>query len=169
MTPMDTRDSNVFLDKLLAMRQGFKLERVADCGAGIGRVAKNLLLPRCQYVDLVEQSPRLLAAAPAYLSNVSITGFLGGIAANGSAAASTSSGADGVMECASVFHRIGSEYAQALSSRVRLLNIGLQVLLFAQYAAICTKTLITVTELLPMEYYLDYDFRTSHLRRIPTT
>lgn len=34
VTPMDTRDSNVFLDKLLAMREGFKLQHVADCGAG---------------------------------------------------------------------------------------------------------------------------------------
>lgn len=44
--------------------------------AGIGRVAKNLLLPRCAVVDLVEQSPRLLNAAPAYLSNSSVTAFV---------------------------------------------------------------------------------------------
>jgi protein N-terminal methyltransferase len=40
-----------------------------DCGAGIGRVTKHLLLPLFEKVDLLEQSPRLLAAAPAYLSS----------------------------------------------------------------------------------------------------
>ena len=39
-----------------------------DCGAGIGRVTKHLLLPMFERVDLLEQSPRLLAAAPAYLA-----------------------------------------------------------------------------------------------------
>ncbi len=36
-------------------------------GAGIGRVSKHLLLHRFQHVDLIEQSPRLLAAAPEYI------------------------------------------------------------------------------------------------------
>lgn len=39
----------------------------ADCGAGIGRVSKHLLLPRCAAVHLVEQSPRLLNASEAYI------------------------------------------------------------------------------------------------------
>ena len=38
-----------------------------DCGAGIGRVTKLLLLKRFARVDMVEQSPRLLNAAPAYI------------------------------------------------------------------------------------------------------
>jgi len=66
LTPMDTRDSNAFLDRLSSMRPVLKFDRVADCGAGIGRVTKNLLLPRCGVVDLVEQSPRLIQAAPGY-------------------------------------------------------------------------------------------------------
>jgi len=66
LTPMDVRDSNAFLDGISAIRPGLKFDRVADCGAGIGRVTKNLLLPRCGVVDLVEQSPRLIKAAPAY-------------------------------------------------------------------------------------------------------
>lgn len=41
--------------------------RHADCGAGIGRVTKHLLLERFDYVDIVEQSPRLLQAAPKYV------------------------------------------------------------------------------------------------------
>jgi protein N-terminal methyltransferase len=40
---------------------------VADCGAGIGRVTKHLLLPEFEHVDLLEQSPRLIAAAPGYI------------------------------------------------------------------------------------------------------
>jgi protein N-terminal methyltransferase len=38
-----------------------------DCGAGIGRVSKHFLLPRCAHVDLIEQSPRLLASSREYI------------------------------------------------------------------------------------------------------
>ena len=71
LTEMDTRDSNVFLDTLQAKRPTLQFDRVADCGAGIGRVTKNLLLSRFDKVDLVEQSPRLMAAAPGYLGQES--------------------------------------------------------------------------------------------------
>lgn len=67
LTPMDSRDSNRFMDMLLEKIPGLQFNRVADCGAGIGRVTKHLLLPRCGHVDLVEQSPRLLNAAEAYI------------------------------------------------------------------------------------------------------
>lgn len=63
------RDSNSFLDALSLQRPELRFDRVADCGAGIGRVSKFLLLPRFKQVDLVEQSPRLLAAAPAYVQD----------------------------------------------------------------------------------------------------
>jgi len=66
LTPMDVRDSNAFLDRISAIRPALKFDRVADCGAGIGRVTKHLLLPRFGVVDLVEQSPRLINSAPAY-------------------------------------------------------------------------------------------------------
>lgn len=91
MTPMDVKDSNKFLDELSALRPGFNFDKAAgtrmiflndytialpkffhpirrlDCGAGIGRVTKLLLLKRFNNVDMVEQSPRLLNAAPAYI------------------------------------------------------------------------------------------------------
>lgn len=67
LTPMDTRDSNQFLDVVKAKRPELQFDVAADCGAGIGRVAKNLLLPRFNMVHLVEQSPRLLASAPEYM------------------------------------------------------------------------------------------------------
>jgi protein N-terminal methyltransferase len=67
LTPLDTRDSNVFLDAIKAQRPELQFDVAADCGAGIGRVTKNLLLSRFKEVHLVEQSPRLLAAAPEYI------------------------------------------------------------------------------------------------------
>lgn len=68
LTAVDTRDSNAFLDSVASgPRLGLRLDRAADCGAGIGRVSKNLLLPRCGHVDLVEQSPRLLQASAGYI------------------------------------------------------------------------------------------------------
>ena len=42
-------------------------ERALDCGAGIGRVSKHLLLPLFQQVDLVEQNQKFLDQAPQYL------------------------------------------------------------------------------------------------------
>ena len=38
-----------------------------DCGAGIGRVSKELLLPIFTKVDLVEQNKMFLDNAPVYL------------------------------------------------------------------------------------------------------
>jgi protein N-terminal methyltransferase len=67
LTPMDTRDSNLFVDALREARPEFKLGVAADCGAGIGRVTKNFLIHRFEKVHLVEVSPRLLASAPAYV------------------------------------------------------------------------------------------------------
>ena len=43
------------------------LELFADCGAGIGRVTKNLLLPLFDTVDMVEQNPDFLEKAKVYL------------------------------------------------------------------------------------------------------
>ena len=63
----DVRDSNLFLNRLSEMRPQLRFDRAADCGAGIGRVSKNFLLKRFESVELVEQSPRLLRAAPEYL------------------------------------------------------------------------------------------------------
>ncbi|KAJ1426590.1 AdoMet dependent proline di-methyltransferase-domain-containing protein [Ochromonadaceae sp. CCMP2298] len=112
VTPMDARDSHTFLDRLPLPREaggaglsaldcsGLRASgKAADCGAGIGRVARNVLLPRFHTVDLVEQSPRLLAAAQKYLARASYS-------------------TDG--DTVSV---VGAE---EFSSRVGLLNQGLQ-------------------------------------------
>ncbi len=42
-------------------------ERALDCGAGIGRVTKNLLLPRFQTVDMVEVTAKFLEASKEYI------------------------------------------------------------------------------------------------------
>jgi protein N-terminal methyltransferase len=46
--------------------------RACECGAGIGRVSKGLLLslPGIDFCDLVESSPTLIGAAPEYLGNL---------------------------------------------------------------------------------------------------
>jgi hypothetical protein len=67
LTPVDVRDSNIFLNDLQVKYPFLTFDSAVDCGAGIGRVTKHLLLPRCQSVTLVEQSPRLLNSAPQYL------------------------------------------------------------------------------------------------------
>lgn len=41
--------------------------RALDCGAGIGRVSKRLLLPLFSEVDLVEQNPAFLEKAKTFL------------------------------------------------------------------------------------------------------
>lgn len=48
-----------------------KLNVALDCGAGIGRVSKNLLLPMFKTVDMVEQNTEFLSAAKTYLGNQS--------------------------------------------------------------------------------------------------
>lgn len=65
----DVLESAAFLTAAAAAAGGAPHGRLlaADCGGGIGRVAKHLLLPRYDSVEIVEQSGRLLAAAPAYV------------------------------------------------------------------------------------------------------
>ena len=67
LTPKDVEGSNAFIDKLSTIRPDLRFDIAADCGAGIGRVAKHLLLHRFAHIDLIEQSPRLTNAAPAYI------------------------------------------------------------------------------------------------------
>jgi protein N-terminal methyltransferase len=67
LSPADIEGSRRFLQQLRSARPNLGSDRCADCGAGIGRISKELLLPLFTTVDLVEQSPRLLAAAPKYI------------------------------------------------------------------------------------------------------
>ena len=75
LSDLDLATSRQFLHQLLALRPSLQLSAgvACECGAGIGRVTKGLLLNdadlgirRC---DLVESSSRLLYAAPDYLGD----------------------------------------------------------------------------------------------------
>lgn len=64
----DIAGSRRFLEgRVKPLLSAMRLEKAADCGAGIGRVTKLLLLPIFASVDLLEPSPRLLAAAPSFI------------------------------------------------------------------------------------------------------
>lgn len=45
-----------------------------DCGAGIGRITKNLLMKFFKHIDLVEQNPKFLEVAKISLENCSRIG-----------------------------------------------------------------------------------------------
>lgn len=68
LTPLDTRDSLKLFNILKSKYNDIKFDKAADCGAGIGRVTKSLLLQLYQHVELIEQSPRLLNSAPSYIN-----------------------------------------------------------------------------------------------------
>ncbi|KAF0696404.1 Aste57867_12822 [Aphanomyces stellatus] len=67
ISPIDVEGSAAFLDRLQKSRPTMQQNLAIDCGCGVGRVVKNLLLPRYTAVDCLEQSQRLLAAAPSYI------------------------------------------------------------------------------------------------------
>ena len=77
LSPPDVVGSTKFLNEVIALTSGScspflgdnsVIKRACDCGAGIGRVTKEFLLPfGFTHVDLVEQSERLLRSAPDYL------------------------------------------------------------------------------------------------------
>ncbi|KAF1319863.1 N-terminal xaa-pro-lys n-methyltransferase 1 isoform x1, partial [Globisporangium splendens] len=67
VSPADIKGSERFLARVQKLRPGWERHLAVDCGAGIGRVSKFLLLPTFKQVDLVEQSPRLLQSVPQYV------------------------------------------------------------------------------------------------------
>lgn len=74
ISDLDLEGSRAFLNDVVVQR-GYSsviwsAGAACECGAGIGRVSKGLLLPLgVQRCDLVESSPRLLAAAPDYIGD----------------------------------------------------------------------------------------------------
>jgi protein N-terminal methyltransferase len=69
LTEVDIRDSDKFLQSLPHIAgKGVQPGSLAcDCGAGIGRVSKDLLLKYCEKVDIVEQCAKYTAAAGRYV------------------------------------------------------------------------------------------------------
>ena len=68
ISDIDLQGSRAFLSTLnLPALQHHPNSLACECGAGIGRVTKGVLLDFCERCDLVESSSRLLSAAPDYI------------------------------------------------------------------------------------------------------
>uniref|UniRef100_A0A7R9YEQ0 Alpha N-terminal protein methyltransferase 1 n=1 Tax=Pinguiococcus pyrenoidosus TaxID=172671 RepID=A0A7R9YEQ0_9STRA len=65
---VDLVASRQFLSQLRLQNPQLGSQKAVECGAGIGRVVKGLLLEHFEHVELVEPSPRLLKAAEAYVA-----------------------------------------------------------------------------------------------------
>lgn len=66
--PTDVKGSTQFLNDLFKLRPPPNSQRALDCGAGIGRVTKNVLIKFFNTVDLVEQDANFVRKANEYLS-----------------------------------------------------------------------------------------------------
>ncbi|XP_068633469.1 alpha N-terminal protein methyltransferase 1-like [Battus philenor] len=63
ISDIDINGSKVFLNDLLMLKDPFDTKTALDCGAGIGRVSKNLLIPYFDKVDLIEQDKKFINTA----------------------------------------------------------------------------------------------------------
>ncbi|XP_035895842.1 N-terminal Xaa-Pro-Lys N-methyltransferase 1 [Anopheles stephensi] len=66
---IDIRGSEQFLKFLYKQKPAPGRKRALDCGAGIGRISKNLLLPLFEQVDLVEQDEHFCQTARTELAD----------------------------------------------------------------------------------------------------
>ncbi|XP_063424484.1 N-terminal Xaa-Pro-Lys N-methyltransferase 1-A-like [Mytilus trossulus] len=68
ISPTDINGSREFIRPFITMGGGeTETTRALDCGAGIGRITKRLLLPIFKEVDMVELSQNFLDQAPAFI------------------------------------------------------------------------------------------------------
>lgn len=67
----DIKGSTHFLKTLFELEDSPSKAFALDCGAGIGRITKNLLIKHFKHVDLVEQNPKFLEVAKISLENCS--------------------------------------------------------------------------------------------------
>ncbi|CAG9786688.1 unnamed protein product [Diatraea saccharalis] len=63
ISDIDIKGSREFLDNILALDKSPARNIALDCGAGIGRITKTLLIPRFQKVDMVEQDEKFVNTA----------------------------------------------------------------------------------------------------------
>ncbi|XP_067001474.1 N-terminal Xaa-Pro-Lys N-methyltransferase 1 [Anabrus simplex] len=63
----DIQGSKAFLKNLFKLKDAPGTGRAIDCGAGIGRITKHLLLQFFDKVDLVEQNPKFLEEAKTFI------------------------------------------------------------------------------------------------------
>lgn len=83
ISDVDLVGSRVFLEEVVRIRNQSEdllaLERCCDCGAGIGRITRDLLLPLgFTSCHLVDASARMLEAAPDYVNSSSSSSSSGG-------------------------------------------------------------------------------------------
>ena len=71
LSDIDLAGSRDFLLKNLGLSLSSSVGTACECGAGIGRVTKGLLLDFCQRCDVVESCSRLVTAAPDYIGHES--------------------------------------------------------------------------------------------------
>ncbi|XP_052741448.1 N-terminal Xaa-Pro-Lys N-methyltransferase 1-like [Bicyclus anynana] len=67
ISAVDIDGSKLFLNNILSSDNPPSTNLALDCGAGIGRVSKNLLMPYFQKVDLVEQDEKFINTAKNYI------------------------------------------------------------------------------------------------------
>lgn len=68
ISPKELQSSKQFLDEIYRTKPCPERKTVLDCGAGIGRVTKGLLIPYCfETVDMVEQDEHFCTSAPEYI------------------------------------------------------------------------------------------------------
>ncbi|XP_075211899.1 N-terminal methyltransferase [Lycorma delicatula] len=67
VSDVDIKGSDKFLKSLFQMQFPPGKERALDCGAGIGRISKNLLTKHFNIVDLVEQNRTFIEEAKSYI------------------------------------------------------------------------------------------------------
>lgn len=67
----DIKGSMFFLRSLFELENSPSKTFALDCGAGIGRITRNLLIKSFKHVDLVEQNPKFLEVAKISLGNYS--------------------------------------------------------------------------------------------------
>lgn len=65
---IDIKGSNAFLEEVFQMKNPPGKHQALDCGAGIGRITKNLLMKVFETVDMVEQNPIFLEKAKKFIT-----------------------------------------------------------------------------------------------------
>jgi protein N-terminal methyltransferase len=71
----DIKESSEFLDYVLS-KYSINTNKVLDCGAGIGRVTKYLLIDRFQVVDMLEQCEKFVEYAKIFVQSPKVRNFI---------------------------------------------------------------------------------------------
>lgn len=67
ISDIDLESSGTFLKDILSLKNPPATTQALDCGAGIGRVSKYLLIPQFEKVDLVEQDEKFINTAKQFI------------------------------------------------------------------------------------------------------